>query len=174
MPQLCTAVAAVTEAMESDPGARRVSMRVCCGRCPSLRPVQFCRSFFGAVLLSGGGFWAMSRFGLGHSVHHVKISRQNPKPQWAVGKSGLTGRHAGRDLRRRQQSRRKADQEWPEMCGSARGGIRLNRQGMRAKLDSNRVAPRNEESSSSSSCSSSSSPSCSVSNGEHSSHRPVA
>ena len=69
MPQLCTAMPAVTKAMESDPGARRVSMRVCSGRCPSLRPLQFCWSLFGAVLLSGIGFSAMSRFGFTQSVH---------------------------------------------------------------------------------------------------------
>ena len=69
MPQLCTAMSAVTEAMESDPGARRVSMRVCCGRCPSLRPVQFCWNIFGGVLLSSSGFSAKSRFGVTQSVH---------------------------------------------------------------------------------------------------------
>ena len=42
MPQRSTAMAAVTKAMESDPEARQTSMRVCCGRCHSLRPVQFC------------------------------------------------------------------------------------------------------------------------------------
>ena len=41
-PQRGTAIAAVTNAMESDPQARQVSMRVCSGRCPSLRLVQFC------------------------------------------------------------------------------------------------------------------------------------
>ena len=46
-PQRGTAMAAVTKAMESDPEARQMSKRVCCGRCPSLRPVQFCWSFFG-------------------------------------------------------------------------------------------------------------------------------
>ena len=39
MPQRITAMAAVTKAMESDPEARQTSMRVCCGRCPSLRPL---------------------------------------------------------------------------------------------------------------------------------------
>ena len=46
MPQRITAMAAVTKAMESDPEARQMSMRVYCGRCPSLRPVQSCWSFF--------------------------------------------------------------------------------------------------------------------------------
>ena len=46
MPQRITAMAAVTKAMESDPEARQTSMRVYCGRCHSLRPVQFCWSFF--------------------------------------------------------------------------------------------------------------------------------
>ena len=48
MPQRSTAMAAVTKAMESDPEARQVSKRVWCGRSPSLRPVQFCWSFFGS------------------------------------------------------------------------------------------------------------------------------
>ena len=64
MPRRSTAMAAVTKAMESDPEARQTSMCVCCGRCPSLRPVQFCWSFFGVVLLSSSGFSAMFRFGL--------------------------------------------------------------------------------------------------------------
>ena len=46
-PQRGTAMAAVTNATESDPEARQTSMRVCCGRCPSLRPVQFCWIVFG-------------------------------------------------------------------------------------------------------------------------------
>ena len=143
MPQLCTAMAAVTKTMESDPEARLVSMGVRCGRCPSLRPVQFCWSFFGAVQLSSIGFSVLSRFGFAQSVHHVKISRENPKAQWAVGKSGLTSPSCWARLEEA------AGQEWPEKCGAARGGIRLNRQGMRAKLDLSLVAQRNEESSSS-------------------------
>ena len=47
MPQRITAMAAVTKAMESDPEVRQTSMRVYCGRCPSLRPAQFCWRFFG-------------------------------------------------------------------------------------------------------------------------------
>ena len=47
MSQRSTAMPAVTKAMESDLEARQMSKRVCCGRCPSLRPVQFCWSFFG-------------------------------------------------------------------------------------------------------------------------------
>ena len=41
---------------------------------------------------------------------------------------------------RRPQSLRKAGQEWPGKCFAARGGIRLNRHGMRARFDSSRVA----------------------------------
>ena len=132
---------------------------------------QYCWSLFGAVLLSSIGFSALSGFGLTHSVLNVKISRENPKRQWAVGKSALAGRPARRDFGRRPQCRRKADQGWPEKCGAARGGIR---QGMRAKLDSSRVAKRNDNSSQSSSCSSSRLPSDSCGNGECSSDHPVA
>ena len=64
-------MAAVTNAMESDPEARQTSKSVCCGRCPSLRPAQFCWSFFWVVLLSSSGFSAMSRFGFSQNVHHV-------------------------------------------------------------------------------------------------------
>ena len=71
-PHRGTAMAAVTKAMESDPEARQTSMRVCCGRCPSLRLVQFCWIFIGVVLFSSSGFSAMSRFGLTQNVHHVK------------------------------------------------------------------------------------------------------
>ena len=72
MPQRSTAMAAVTMAIKSDMEARQVSMRVCCGRCPSLRPVQSCWSFFGTVSLSSSGFSTMSRFGFTQNVHHVK------------------------------------------------------------------------------------------------------
>ena len=72
MPQRSTAMAAVTMAIKSDMEARQVSMRVCCGRCPSLRPVQSCWSFFGTVSLSSSGFSAMSRFSFTQNVHHVK------------------------------------------------------------------------------------------------------
>ena len=64
-------MAAVTKAMESDPEARQMSKLVRCGRCPSLRPAQFCWIFFGAVLLSSSGFSAMSRFGFTQNVHHA-------------------------------------------------------------------------------------------------------
>ena len=43
------------------PEARQMSKRVCCGRCPSLRPVQFCWFFWG-----GRGSVAVQQRFLGH------------------------------------------------------------------------------------------------------------
>ena len=54
-----TAMAAVTKATESDREARQMSTRVWCGRCPSLKPVQLCWSYF-------GGNVGVSQWFLGH------------------------------------------------------------------------------------------------------------
>ena len=89
MPQRSTAMVVVTMAIKSDMEARQVSMRVCCGRCPRIRPVQSCWSFFRTVSLSSSGFSAMSSFSFTQNVHHVN----NLELHAETGSIQVTRRH---------------------------------------------------------------------------------